>query len=382
MITSEIEKCIINYLKGTASTKELRQLEDWIKLANNKELFKEYIKLDYITSVALVKNHKSDFIDKEIFKTKDKTKVRKLLPFKLLKYASILLIAICSTYLVYQNLTRKENFIADTDQIILDLGNGKTEIIQENGSKKIVDINGHVIGFQQANRIVYTTSNKISEKEIINKLTVPYGKHFELVLSDGTIITLNSGTSIEYPSQFSNNKKREVSLNGEAFFNVAKDTLHPFVVNANQLKVRVLGTQFNVSAYPEEKNISTVLVEGLVGLYNNDVYNINSTTLLKPGVKGVYNTDKQTFSTKKVDTKIYTSWRTGTLIFRDISFKNIIKRLERNYNITIVNNNKKLDQQYFNASFNAKESVEEILSTFSKSYPFNYETINQKIIIN
>ena len=382
MITSEIEKCIINYLKGTASTKELRQLEDWIKLANNKEFFKEYIKLDYITSVALVKNHKSDFIDKEIFKTKDKTKVRKLLPFKLLKYASILLIAICSTYLVYQNLTRKENFIADTDQIILDLGNGKTEIIQENGSKKIVDINGHVIGFQQANRIAYTTSNKISEKEIINKLTVPYGKHFELVLSDGTIITLNSGTSIEYPSQFSNNKKREVSLNGEAFFNVAKDTLHPFVVNANQLKVRVLGTQFNVSAYPEEKNISTVLVEGLVALYNNDVYNINSTTLLKPGVKGVYNTDKQTFSTKKVDTKIYTSWRTGTLIFRDISFKNIIKRLERNYNITIVNNNKKLDQQYFNASFNAKESVEEILSTFSKSYPFNYKKINQKIIIN
>ena len=382
MITSEIEKCIINYLKGTASTKELRQLEDWIKLANNKEFFKEYIKLDYITSVALVKNHKSDFIDKEIFKTKDKTKVRKLLPFKLLKYASILLIAICSTYLVYQNLTRKENFIADTDQIILDLGNGKTEIIQENGSKKIVDINGNVIGFQQANRIVYTTSNKISEKEIINKLTVPYGKHFELVLSDGTIITLNSGTSIEYPSQFSNNKKREVSLNGEAFFNVAKDTLHPFVVNANQLKVRVLGTQFNVSAYPEEKNISTVLVEGLVALYNNDVYNINSTTLLKPGVKGVYNTDKQTFSTKKVDTKIYTSWRTGTLIFRDISFKNIIKRLERNYNITIVNNNKKLDQQYFNASFNAKESVEEILSTFSKSYPFNYKKINQKIIIN
>ncbi|GGF72475.1 FecR family protein [Wenyingzhuangia marina] len=382
MITSEIEKCIINYLKGTASTKELRQLEDWIKLANNKELFKEYIKLDYITSVALVKNHKSDFINKEIFKTKDKTKVRKLLPFKLLKYASILLIAICSTYLVYQNLTRKENYIANTDQIILDLGNGKTEIIQENGSKKIVDINGNVIGFQQANRIVYTTSNKISEKEIINKLTVPYGKHFELVLSDGTIITLNSGTSIEYPSQFSNNKKREVSLNGEAFFNVAKDTLHPFVVNANQLKVRVLGTQFNVSAYPEEKNISTVLVEGLVGLYNNDVYNINSTTLLKPGVKGVYNTDKQTFSTKKVDTKIYTSWRTGTLIFRDISFKNIIKRLERNYNISIVNNNKKLDQQYFNASFNAKESVEEILSTFSKSYPFNYETINQKIIIN
>ncbi|MGY5353944.1 FecR family protein [Wenyingzhuangia sp. IMCC45467] len=382
MITTEIEKCIVNYLNGTASTQELSQLEQWIKLSDNKNLFKEYIKLDYITSASLTKNHKSDFINKETLRIKNKTKVKRLLPLNLLKYAAILLIAICSTYLAYQNITKKDDFIASTNQIILDLGNGKTEIIQENGSKEIVDNNGNIIGVQQANRIVYTTTNNTLKKEIINKLTVPYGKHFELVLSDGTMIILNSGTSIKYPSQFSNNKKREVSLNGEAFFNVAKDPSHPFVVNANQLKVRVLGTQFNVSAYPEEKDITTVLVEGLVGLYDDDHYNTNTTILLNPGFKGVYNEYKRTFSTEKVDTRIYTSWRTGTLIFRDISFKNIIKRLERNYNITIVNNNKELDQQYFNASFSAKESIDKILNTFSKSYPFNYETINQKIIIN
>ncbi|NJB81826.1 FecR family protein [Wenyingzhuangia aestuarii] len=384
MIPSEIENSILHYLTGNATKQELALLERWIKIDNhNKELFNDYLKVYYLTNTLLTKTTPKNFKAKELARIqKAKNNKQRSIVYLSLKYAAILILFVGSSYFLYNRNIVKDTFSASSNQITLQLANGQVEIINEKSSKEIVDIHGNKIGIQEENRIVYHTKST-SKTPVYNQLSVPYGKQFELVLSDGTTITINAGTTIEYPTQFASNQKREVSIQGEAFFKVAKDSLRPFIVKANDLKVRVLGTQFNVSAYPEEPNIATVLVEGLVGLYNNNYYNSTTATLLTPGFKGLYNEKEGSISKEKVDTRIYTGWRTGQLIFRNIPFKNIIKRLERSYNIQIINHNKQLNHEYFNAAFNSKkEDIYKVLNTFQKSYNFEYTTNKNQIIIH
>ncbi|NIJ45539.1 hypothetical protein FHR24_002007 [Wenyingzhuangia heitensis] len=380
MISSEIKNSIINYLNGNATEQEIKLLENWIVVNNHKELFKEYVQIHHAANSISTQNNYQDFINKETVRI-TKTKKRNTLIYLSFKYAAILILFLTSGYFLYQTNITKNTLMANVDQITLQLANGEIEVLNENSSREILDIHGHKIGTQQANRIVYHTT--AAKKPVYNQLSVPYGKQFELVLSDGTCITVNSGTTIEYPTQLATNQKRKVKLKGEAYFNVAKDSAHPFVVTANNLKVRVLGTQFNISAYPEEQNIATVLVEGLVGLYDQEQYHPKTATLLTPGFKGIYNEQSRNISKQKVDTRIYTGWKTGLLIFRNIPFQNILKRLERTYNIQITNNNKELNLEYFNASFDTHEDdIYKILNTFKKSYNFTYTTKNNQITIH
>ena len=170
--------------------------------------------------------------------------------------------------------------------------------------------------------------------------------------------------------KFLTGKTRQVFLKGEAYFDVAKDEKHPFVVNADHLNVEVLGTQFNFSSYPEDIETDVVLVEGSVNLYSTS--NKNNNVLLKPGFKGsLHKKTTDTIATNPVITSIYTSWINGELVFRNITFGNILKKMERHYNVDIVNNNTQLSDEKFNASFR-NEPIEKILEYFKITYNINY----------
>jgi len=212
-------------------------------------------------------------------------------------------------------------------------------------------------------------------------LTVPYGKRFDIVLSDSTQVHLNAGTSIKYPVKFIKGKDREVHLTGEAFFEVAKDAGHPFIVNANGLNIRVLGTKFNVSAYPEDSTTKTMLVEGSVGLYQDIAYNPEKTTFLKPGHLASLNKANKDISVERAEISLYTGWMKGNLIFRHVPFKNIIKKLERHYNVVITNHNKALGNELFTASFD-NATLEQVLETFQNNYGLEYRIEKDEIIIN
>ena len=159
----------------------------------------------------------------------------------------------------------------NSNEVTLTLDNGKVEVVSEEDEKSIVDESGTVIGEQNGTEINYTDSQKSNiEKLVYNELTIPNGKRFYLVLSDGTKVTLNAGTSLRFPVKFLKGQSRKVFLKGEAYFDVAKDKSHPFIVNVNEVNVEVLGTEFNISCYPEDANVSTVLIEGSVKLYDQD----------------------------------------------------------------------------------------------------------------
>ncbi|QVY64483.1 FecR family protein [Polaribacter sp. Q13] len=276
----------------------------------------------------------------------------------------------------------QENSIAN-EEIVLKLSNGDTQIITSNGQSKILDDKGVVIGAQTGKEINYRNNSKATSKELVfNELKVPYGKTFAIVLSDGTEVHLNAGTTLKYPVKFLKGKNRQVYLTGEAFFKVSKDKEHPFIVESNDLNIRVLGTSFNVSSYAENTNISTVLVEGAVRLYGKDeVYSNEKSKLLEPGKKADWNKENQKISIQKVNTSHYTSWINGTLVIEKLRFQEIIKRLERHYNIKIINSNKKLANQVFTATFQV-ENIQQVLESFKTNYSFQYTIEGDTITIN
>ncbi|PWB26663.1 FecR family protein [Flavobacterium sp. HTF] len=278
------------------------------------------------------------------------------------------------------NKPAETKFDIKSTDIVLQLENGNVQIISEDHSVQVRDSKGNIVGNQNGNKLVYETDSD-TEKISYNTLKIPYGKKFELQLSDGTLVHLNAGTTLKYPVKFIAGENRQVFLDGEAFFDVAKDKKHPFIVNADNLNVRVLGTHFNVSNYPEDASTDVVLVEGSIGMYNrNEDFDLTKNTILKPGFKGSFQKANSQISTKPVLTDIYTSWINGGLTFRNMTFKNIITKLERRYNVTIINKNEKLANEKFNASFK-EESIENVMSYFNDIHGINYTIKNNQILI-
>ncbi|MDA6072198.1 DUF4974 domain-containing protein [Flavobacterium sp. AC] len=302
------------------------------------------------------------------------------------KYISIAasVVVLLGIGLAYQKgafTTKKETkFDFKSTDIVLQLEDGKVQIISENNKVEVRDADGNIVGNQDGDKIVYDNNSDL-EKTTYNTIKIPYGKKFKLELSDGTLVHLNAGTTLRYPVKFIAGENRQVFLDGEAFFDVAKDAKHPFIVNADALNVRVLGTHFNVSNYPEDAVTDVVLVEGSVGMYrSNEEFDAAKNTILKPGFKGSFNRENALISTKPVITDIYTSWINGGLTFRNMTFKNIITKLERRYNVTIINKNEKLANEKFNASF-SDESIEKVMSYFDDIHGINYTIKNNQILI-
>ncbi|MFA9188173.1 FecR domain-containing protein [Flavobacterium sp. FBOR7N2.3] len=298
----------------------------------------------------------------------------------LFQYAAIFVGLLSLVYVFqYKTDTQTKTIIPD-DAIQLVLENGDIQVLSPNGEKQIIKKDGGVVASQKENKISYSSSNSMN-KLVYNEIKIPYGKTFEITLSDGTEVNMNAGSSLKYPVQFIKGHNREVVLEGEAFFSVTKDKAHPFIVKTRGVNVKVLGTKFNLSSYKEEADINTVLVEGSVSLSNVGVPNNN--TMLVPGEKGTWNNQKAAIAVKKVDTRIYTEWMTGELVFRKAAFKDIIIRLERSYNVTIENTKKELLDKKFNASFNKNiESIEEVLTAMSKIQDFTFKREGKLIKIN
>ncbi|TMU50433.1 FecR family protein [Flagellimonas algicola] len=293
-------------------------------------------------------------------------------------YAAIF-IGLISVGFLYLYVTSNKSMVIPDDAITLELEDGTIKVIEENGIVKVLDKKGNTIGQQQGDQLVY---NDVDSQELAyNTLTVPFGKRFELRLSDGTMAHLNAGSSVRFPIQFLEGMDRQVFVSGEAYLDVAKDSLHPFIVNADKLNVRVLGTRFNVHAYQEDGISEIVLVEGSVGLYEKDeLFDKDRATMLTPGYKASFRKNNGEIEVKPAITSIYTAWRKGELVFRNMTFENILKKLERHYDVTITNENKNLTGKEFNASFKAVP-LEKVLKSMSEVYDLRYSIENDKITI-
>jgi transmembrane sensor len=209
-----------------------------------------------------------------------------------------------------------------------------------------------------------------------NTIEVPYGQRSQITLYDGTKVWLNSGTKLKYPVVF-NPDTREVTIEGEAYFNVAKDVKHPFVVNSGKLKVEVLGTHFNVCAYSDENEFSTTLEEGVVKVYNTET---GKFTKMNPGEQVVLDRKTDSFKRLHVDTDLYTSWKENLLKFEDATFEEVIKKMERWYDVKITVAPSIDTKERYTMTIKT-ESLREMLQLVSKTTKINYEIKESSVLI-
>lgn len=382
---SEMQELLYRFIQNQCSLKEIEKVENYFKENKLTEDFPEVDDvINYLGQTKQIDDLSAQRIILTIMSKDCEIKEKQNRRRNVLKFTSIaasIVILISAGWIFQNNFFKPElkPFI-DPNAITLELSNGEIQVVASNKKSLVIDSDGNVIGNQYGNKIVYNKTN--IDKLIYNTIKIPYGKRFELQLSDGTIVNLNSGTTFKYPIKFIDSQKRTVFLDGEAFFKVAKDKKHPFIVNADNLNVRVLGTHFNVSNYAEEKLTDVVLLEGSVGLYSaNEKFDQKKNTILKPGFKASFSKSDKQIKTKSVDTNIYISWINGGLTFREMTFKDISKQLERHYNITIINQNTKLSEEKFNASF-SNEPIEKVLSYFNEIHGIHYKIKNNHVLIN
>ena len=396
---NKLDKLFQKLVDNTISEMELDCLMELINSSDpddvkNNILAKhwENVKTGNLPIKQRIKGDSEVLLQKILYKIEDiekKKKVRTFLPHPNIGFwsgiaATFLLLA--GVYFYNQNtvVTSTVPISIENDPnsgvITLQLDNGTIETISENGERKITTTNGNLVASQQGNTLQYTAAED-QNKLVYNTLNIPFGRQFDLVLSDGTKVKLNSGSSIKYPVRFLKGQDRKVFLKGEAYFDVTTDKAHPFIVNADEMNIRVLGTQFNLSFYPEDEDISTVLVEGAVVLYKEGAdINTNTSSQLVPGQMAEWNKINNTMTVKEVDTNIYTAWKDGYLLFKASPFYSIRSKLERHFNITIEDRSGRLANQIYTATFR-NETIEEILEAFKEDTHFEYIQQGSKIII-
>ena len=371
----EIKKEIKSFLKGESSETQKKELSAFLD---------SYQSDDY--------SWKSEYGDEDEVRNRILKNIQKKLPKEkrkpssivyLVKYAAaVVLILGAAFYWESQQIINNGPAPIDSDEIVLRLSDGSTKIINTAHKDDLVDTKGTIIGVQLEDKISYADTNlgDVSDELVFNELYVPFGKKFELELSDGTQVTLNSGSSLKYPVRFLDNQVREVFLTGEAFFDVTKSKTDIFKVHANEIVTEVYGTQFNIMAYENEDIQEVVLVEGSVGV-SNTVDSSNQKLMLVPNQKAQLNKTTATISKKDVNVDSYIAWKYDVLNFQNLKFQDILKKMERHYNITIVNEFHGIENDPYTGTFET-ETPSQILSYLSHIRPFQFKVEGDVITIS
>lgn len=200
-----------------------------------------------------------------------------------------------------------------------------------------------------------------------------------ITLPDQTVIVLNRYSSLTYPERF-RGKDRRVQLKGEAYFEVNKDAGHPFKVEAEDVMVQVLGTHFNVEAYPEDTQVKTTLLEGSVAV--SLIGQTEERLVLSPNESAIYNKEMKSLTLQtETDAAEEIVWQNGTLLFKSVPLQEIARQLSNAFHTDIRIESADLQNYRMTASFSDGETLDEILSLLCRHQKFEYTKTNNGITI-
>ncbi|MGO4772322.1 FecR family protein [Flavobacterium sp. W22_SRS_FK3] len=374
-------------LIGKLSAEENVFLQEWFSIPGNQEYYQKLIDFETLKS----KEKFYSGINTDIAFERIKEKINKtntpVVPLfryrEYLKYAAVFLVLLGITAtLIYNNTTenKKEGMVVTTIQPkynnpTLVLADG-TVVSLETKKEKIVSKNGVISNLNKV--LVYDAKdlNGITSTGD-NTLIVPIGGIYAVNLSDGTKVWLNSESSLRYPVEFSGDT-RTVTLEGEAYFEVAKNPQSPFTVKTKSGDVTVLGTHFNVSSYIEDQVFATTLVEGKVKVSDITDASNKTVAILTPGQQAIINHKKEGIAVAEVDASVYTAWKEGKFYFENENLKNILTKMARWYNFTVKFEQKALEQIKFTGIVLKDEPVDRFLDIISKSSNVKYKITKVK----
>jgi hypothetical protein len=376
-------KAIVKYLANEATASEEALLYNWVESKQNKKIFKEFLKAQLLLEISYsAVNSELAFENflKQIRENKKISKPKAFLPY--LKYAAIIVIGFFTIFYLLNKKNTVTSFVDFKNGISLQIINGDSEYFYNESDKVVKTKNGVKLAALNDGILKYSPNlSKVKGSIFENILTVPYGKKFKVILSDGSEVQINSGTTFKYPNVFNENMSREIYLEGEAYFNVSRTIGSPFLVNTKSSVTKVFGTEFNVSSYSNDYKTEIVLVEGSVGV--KSIYSEKNQKVYKrimPSQKVTISNETKDLEITNVNIQKYIAWKEGVLIFENDNFESIVKILERHYNVKIVNNFRNINIFKYNGIFK-NDSIEKILNTIKIHTNFSFERESDTIII-
>lgn len=296
-----------------------------------------------------------------------------------LKYAAIFILVFFSgavSYYFYQNTSVQDQFVLTERNPAIE---GEAMVVLADGSKVSLEKQMSEISYSNNGQQLIVNNDTISqksaaEKESINKVIVSYGKKSMIVLSDGTKVWLNAGSQLVYPAVFVK-ETREVSLIGEAFFDVVKNPEKPFIVKASDVNVQVLGTRFDISAYPEDKTIQTVLEEGKINLKysGNGLFKRDYVVEMVPNQLVEFDKESREASSTMVNVSKFISWKEGMLEFEKVNLTRAFKQVERFYNVKILMDDPAIGYFKLSGKLDLKDEPEDVLNVIKLTVPIDWQ---------
>lgn len=251
------------------------------------------------------------------------------------------------------------------DKVILVLGDGKRVGMQGLHKDSLRLKSAVVVGAEA--KLVYDANTGQGAEDVslepeINKVITSTGGFYSLILSDGTRIWLNSESELEYPVFFGKGERR-VKLVGEAFFEVTPDVARPFIVEANEIRTRVLGTSFNIKAYKDESDIYATLFTGKVAV--EPLADTTRKVILQPGKQAGWDVQARKLSVREVNLDRVMAWKEGMFMFNKENIEVVTRQIERWYGVKFIYQVKDRNQYTFNGYFSKDETLESILDAFT-----------------
>ncbi|ADY51668.1 anti-FecI sigma factor, FecR [Pseudopedobacter saltans DSM 12145] len=361
---SDLKRIVKKYLEGKASEEEKAFLEKYYSFFNSEKNALDSLSVKQITDLEDAMEHN---ILLKLKRHGERPKWIKLFPYKYVAAAVLLIVGLYAIYHVRSEKSIPDQ-IARIDERLLDSGENVVMLTLSDGKKvKLQDIESGIVAEESGTKIekkadgtiVYTASESTffdTKENRFNTISTPNGQLSQINLPDGTKVWLNAESSLKYPVAFIGNK-RLVELNGEAYFEVAKNKEKPFVVKAKDSEIKVLGTKFNVSAYSDDNFTKTTLAEGLVSIAKE-----KTSKLLKPGQQALILNNQSAIDITNVDTEEAMAWKNGYFMFNNMDIKTVMTMISRWYDIEVEYQGK-TENEVFIGTVSRFEDIEKLLRT-------------------
>jgi len=387
----EISYLLSRFMGSKLDEHEKNQLNHWLKEDDANQSLLDDLVCSKKREQRLEQIDRIDLDDE--WKRFKKNSSPKLISMKnkwldLARYAAVIALPmLIAGYLLLQNYNA--NQFAESLSVI-EPGTQTAHLVLSNGKKialdemalKMREANNQVLIENKNRSLNYTSVNNESKKQttVFNELLIGKGEEYQLVLSDGTQVWLNSESRLKFPVQFAKNK-REVILEGEAFFEVTKNPEAPFIVKTGPMNVEVLGTSFNVSAYKDEASIQTTLVEGKVRV--SSTFGQSQEQVLKPNEQAVFNKSNNQIEIIEVNAALYACWREGVFVFDEDNLEDILKKLSRWYDLNVFFKSEEVRAYQFSGKLPRFKNCNELLEMIEKTTDVQFTMKeNRTVIVN
>ena len=376
---------LLKVLNGEASEKEIELFSLWLEEGENRTYFNQMKELWNLLSGPKISERELQEEERRFLKYIRKRK-QQWRQYRLLRWSAVAAVVAISMVVGIISLPadRKERAVQVPVQASMILpGDSKAILTTASGDQvalagkeeQYVSIGQEDYVRSVEGRLIYADTLQQEEKLQYNRLSIPRGGEYTLVLSDGTEVILNSNTELTYPVRFGK-KERVVSLSGEAFFQVKKDASRPFYVKVGEVTLRVYGTSFNVNT--QDKNvIRTALVEGSVGIKGNGgEYRMEPSQLAEFSKTGDFK------SLHEVDIYPYIAWKEGMFVFEDWSLEDIMETLSLWYNVDVFYASEKIKGYHFTGHMPRYQQIDKILNAISRMVKVNFTITGRTIVVS